>query len=891
MRPMSLAAGTRFGSYEIINLIGVGGMGEVYRARDSKLKRDVAIKILPETLAAEADRISRFEREAELLASLNHTNIAVVHDFQQAGRRHFLVMEFVEGETLADRIRRGPLPLDESLQLARQVAEALEAAHQKGIIHRDLKPANIKISNDGKVKVLDFGLAKIFDNSAAPVEASNSPTLMTGTAGGVILGTAAYMSPEQARGKTVDKRTDVWALGCVMYEMLTASQAFSGDSISDTIAGVIRGEPDWSALPSGTSRSVRKLLQRCLQKDPRRRLHDAADVRIEIDDVNAAADPEIAVAAPASSAVGKLLPVGIALLAGLAIASAFWWIRARSLSESKTPMHLSVPLAPDAVSVVVCCNIGFAISPDGQWMTYTVNRAGKKQLIVRSIRESEGKLIDGTDDAASPFFSPDGRWIAFASGKELKKVPVSGGSPVTICNLSSIGFIGGAWGEDDKIVFIPYFNAGIWTVPSNGGTPQLVLNTDESKDRIAYVWPQLLPQSKGILFGIAANQTIKGDDVKIAVLESGAKEPRVLIQGGQAARYTPTGQLIYSRGGELLSVPFDLSRLAVTGTPTPLIQGVEKDEIGWSIFDVSNNGTLLYEPHGDFKPGRRLAMFDRKGSARPIGENPANFNEFSLSPKGDRVAARVFAVNDDIWVYDTAHGTPLRLTFEPRDEIYPQWTSDGNRIAFGTRTGKIFWKSADGTGQREEISSGEYTRYPSSFSPDGKTLAFVEVHPTKRGDIWLMSLDGSRKAQPFLNTDANEWWPKFSPDGHWIAYVSDETGRDEIYLRPIGAPGGRKQVSTEGGMWPAWNRNGRELFFLKGNNLVSVALDAQGNALGKDRVILDSPKFEGVQFDTINNPSYDVMPDGEHFVLALSPRYPSPTHYNVILNLFEELKR
>ena len=880
---MSLTAGVRVSSYEIIDLIGAGGMGEVYRARDLKLKRDVAIKVLPDTFAEEHERIARFQREAELLASLNHTNIATVYDFEEAGDRHFLVMEFVEGETLADRLKHGPLPLDETLQIGKQIAEALEAAQQKGITHRDLKPANIKITPDGKVKVLDFGLAKMLDTSKTE-DLSNSPTLVSGSVGGVILGTAAYMSPEQARGKTVDRRTDIWALGCVLYEALTGKQAFAGENISDTLAAVLRGEPDWSALPVGTPRRLRDLLQRCLRKDPHERLHDPADVRIELEDLAiAGTEREEKPRAPYLFAA-----LAFALLAGIVLASAFWWTLRRP-TGSLIPMHLSLELEPGAVSAATAFDDVFAISPDGKFVAYVVAREGKRQLFLRGLRDSVGKPIAGTEDGVTPFFSPDGQWIGFLSGKELKKVPVSGGSPVTIATLSGLAFAGAVWGSDNTIVFVPDFNAGISRVTADGGTPQLLLKTDIEKDRIAFQDPTLLPQGRGILFTMISGRATTFNDVDIALLEKGATEPRILLHGGTTVRYVPTGHLVYVRDGTLFAVPFDLSRLVVTGTPVPVLEGLEKNAWGSSLYSISENGTLIYEHAASIRRGNLLVVIDRKGNIQAITDGRSYPSEFALSPNGRQVAARVLAVNDDIWTFDIAGGTPLRLTFEAFDEIFPVWTPDGRRIAFGSRTGNIFWKSADGTGQRQEISRGQYTRYPGSFSPDGKILAFVEVHPATQGDIWVMSLDGDRRAQPFQNTDADEWSPRFSPDGRWIAYASNESGRHEIYIRPMSSAGGRKRISTEGGTWPTWARNSREIFFAAGDKIAAVSLDAEGNRVGQQRTIVETPRVEGYRFES-DAPYYDVMPDDEHFVLRLTPQYASPTHYNVVLNWLEELK-
>ena len=884
---MPLAAGSRLGSFEIITPIGAGGMGEVYRAYDSKLKRDVAIKILPEAFASEPDRISRFEREAELLASLNHSNIATVHDFQQDGERHFLVMELVEGDTLADRLARGALAIDEALEIASQIAEALEAAHQKGIIHRDLKPANIKVATDGKVKVLDFGLAKIFEAGIPSRDASNSPTVLGGTAGGVVLGTAGYMSPEQARGAAVDKRTDIWALGCVIYEMLTGKPAFASENLSDAIAAVLRGEPDWQRLPDETPPRIRVLLGRCLRKDPRQRVHDAADVRIELDD--AAADAGGVALGSRPFTARRLAPIALALLGGAVIASTLWWIRVRTSSETPSPIHLSLTsVSRTSSSLYLNANHQLAISPDGRHIVYVANRSGKRQLFLRSLGESDARPIDGTDDARTAFFSRDGKWIAFGNGQELQKVAVSGGSPITICKLSSTGFYGGDWGADNTIVFVPDFNGGLWSVSSNGGSPQQLLKTDPEHDAVSYADPDILPNGKDVLFTLASGHAVTSDDQNIAVLSAGTHEPRILIRGGSNARYLPTGHIVYVRGGALLSIEFDASTLTLTGTPVSVMERLGRTWSGDADYAISDNGTLVYEPDSGIKSGRIFAMVDRKGHVQPITAR-GNYGEFSILPNGRSLATRVFAINDDIWVYDIATGTPLRLTFEPLDEIFPQWTPDGTRIAFGTRTGKIFWKSSDGSGQREELSHGEYPRYPDSFSPHGESMAFVEIHPTRRRDIWLMPLDGDRRARPLLATDADEWGARFSPDGRWLAYVSNETGRDEIFIRRIDSTGGRKRLSSEGGAGPVWARNGRELFFMRGDQLAVVALDAQGDPIGRDRVLLTVPRFEDLQFDP-GLPDYDVMPDGEHFVFELDPQ-PSSATYNVVLNWFEELKK
>ncbi len=886
---MALAPGTRLGVYEITAQIGEGGMGQVYRATDTTLRRQVAIKILPDRFASEPDRLTRFEREGKTLASLNHPHIAAIYGFEKSSGMHALVMELVEGEDLSQRIARGAIPLNEALPIAGQIADALEAAHQLGIIHRDLKPANIKIRPDGTVKVLDFGLAKAMDQAGGSGrDATDSPTLSVhATMQGVILGTAAYMSPEQARGLPVDRRTDIWALGCVLYEMLTGSQAFDSENLSDTVAAVLLSEPDWQALPAETPGRIRVLLKRCLQKDSRQRLHDAADARIEIEDRDAAAT--LAAASPRQAQRHRLMWVVFSVVSGAALASVVWWIGTGPSRAMPVPIHLSLTLVNEESSFThMNASRELAISPDGQKIAYVATHNRKRRLFLRTLGDSEGKPIDGTDGALTAFFSPDSQWIAFSKGPELQKAAVSGGSPMTICNLSGTGFYGGDWGADNTIVFVPDYNGGLWTVSANGGTPQQLLKTSLEKDRVSYSDPQILPDGKGVLFTLASGRAVTADDQDVAVLEPGGTDPRILIRRASHPRYLRTGQIVYVHAGALLAVKFDVSTLAVTGTPVSVIEGLGRIWSGDTDYSISDNGTVVYETDVAVRTGGLLVLADRNGNVRPVSTRRGNYSEFSISPNGRSIASRVFAINDDIWTYDIASGAPLRFTFEPLDEIFPQWTADGTHIAYGTRTGTIFWKSSDGSGSREELTHGTYPRYPASFSRDGKLMAFVEIHPSRRRDIWLMPLEGNRTPEPLMATDADERDARFSPNGQWLAYVSDETGRDEVFIRPVGTRGGRKQLSSEGGTGPAWAPNGRELFFANGDHLSAVTLDGQGNPVRRDRVLFSAPRFEDLQFDS-ENPLYGVMPDGEHFVLLLE-QSSSLTHYNIVLNWFEELK-
>jgi len=707
------------------------------------------------------------------------------------------------------------------------------------------------------------------------------------TGAGMILGTAAYMAPEQARGRAVDRRADVWAFGCVLYEMLTGMQAFASENLSDAVAAVLLSEPDWRALPADTPARIRVLLKRCLQKDSRQRLHDVADARIEIEDRDADATP--AAASPRQTRLHHVTWIVLSLVSGAALASVLWWGGTRSSRATPAPIHLSLTLVNHAASFAhMNASRELAISPDGQKIVYVANHNGKRQLFLRALGDSEAKPIDGTDGALTAFFSPDSKWIAFGKGSELQKAAVSGGSPITICNLSGTGFYGGDWGADNTIVFVPDYNGGLWTVSANGGTPRPMLKTDVEKDRVSYSDPQILPGGKSVLFTLASGRAVTADDQDVAVLDPGGRDPRILIRGASHPRYLPTGHVVYVHAGTLLAVTFDVSKLAVTGTPVSVIEGLGKTWSGDTDYSISDNGTVVYEADAGVKTGGLFVLVDRRGNVQPVPTRRGNYSEFSVSPNGRSLASRVFAINDDIWTYDIVSGAPLRFTFEPFDETFPQWTADGAHIAYGTRTGRIFWKSSDGSGPREELTHGAYPRYPTSFSRDGKQMAFVEIHPSRRRDIWLMALDGDRQPEPLMATDADERDARFSPDGRWLAYVSDETGRDEVFIRPIGTGGGRKQLSSEGGTGPTWAPNGRELFFAKGGQLSAVTLDGQGNPVGRDRVLFSVPRFEDLQFDS-ENPLYDVMPDGEHFVFLLE-QLSSPTHYNVVLNWLEELK-
>ena len=901
---MALQSGTKLGFYEIRKLIGQGGMGEVYLAHDTKLKRDVALKMLPEQFARDPERLARFRREAQLLASLNQANIATIHGLEESGEEPCLVMEFVPGETLAERIDQSResngtgLPLEEVLDIAKQICEALEHAHEKGIIHRDLKPANVKLTPQGKVKVLDFGLAKAFASDGPSGRAaypdSNSPTVVPGaspTLPGVILGTAAYMSPEQARGKIVDKRTDIWALGCVLYELLTAKPAFRGEDVTEIIAAVVKGEPDWSALPETTPPAIRSLLRRCLTKDAAHRSRDAAEIRFQIEEVRAASVPvssaTVVMQTPAPTPRRWLLLTATACLAAAVATLATWYLRApagggQQVLRSVIPLPPNQALAQGSISML-------ALSPDGTHLAYVASSGGTQQLYLRALDALDARPIAGTEGALSPFFSPDGQWIGFFTANSLKKVSASGGSTLTLASLPNPR--GGTWGPNGTIVFAPG-NAGPLTqVSAAGGAPQPL--TDLGTGEAGHRWPQFLPDGKAVLFTVATAGS--QDDFNIAVQRLDSTESKILIRGGTYGRYVPTGHLVYYRGGTLMSVQFDPARLELQGTPSPVLEGVQSSlgNAGAGQFSFSNPGTLAYVAGGPQSSDLSLVIVDRQGKAQPLSAPPQNYDNVKLSPDGRRAA---LGLGGSIWIYDLARDTLTRLTFEGQS-IGPLWTPDSKRVAYrSAREGKptnIFWKPADGSGPEERLTTSEYGNLAASFTPDGKTLVFAETRPETGSDIWVLPLEEERKPRLWLQTPYNEATARISPDGHWLAYTSDESGRNEIYVRPFPGPGPQYQISTEGGQELAWSPKGNELFYRVGaqrEKMMVVDIETQTTfSAGKPRVLFEAAYYTG----GVTGAEYSVFPDAQHFLMmkAKAEQAAALTQINVVQNWFEELKQ
>ena len=836
---MTLSAGTRLGPYEILSPLGAGGMGEVYRASDAKLKREVAIKVLPEAVAKDHERLARFEREAQVLASLNHPNIATIHGVEDWGGAHALVMELVEGPTLEDRIAQGPIPVEEALPIAREIAGGLDYAHECGIIHRDLKPANIKLTRDGKVKILDFGLAKALDPvaGASSPDMTRSPTITAAaTQAGVILGTAAYMSPEQARGKPADKRSDIWAFGCVLWEMLTGKRLFHGETVSDTLAAVLRANIEWETLPAGTPPAIRRLLERCLERDPKRRLRDVGEARIAMEEAPASliATRAETAAGLASRRAGRGRMVasalaGVALGAGLVAGVAAMRHR-RSARDSG--VRLNVVLPRDQAMVVEGLP-NFALSRDGAEMAYVAKKeSGKSALYLRSMGSFDARELVDTEGASTPFFSPDGQWLGYFVGGRVQKMAVSGGPPQPVCDTPVSDLGGAAWADDGSIL-VPSMNGSLLRAAPSGGKCVEIVKPDATRGEL--LEPESLPGGEGILF--ASLGGFQTSQAHIAVLDLKTGKSQVIISQGTNPRYVEPGFVVFGRSGAILAAPFDPHGLKLLGQPFPVVERVMPDSAyGIEQFAVSRSGALAYVAGTRTAVKRRIVMADRKGVSTTVTADANSYEDLSLSPDGREIAMTVEGASWNIWVYHLDRGTLTRLTFE-NDNRDPLWTPDGKRVVYTSlRNGLygLYWRPADGSGPEELLSASKNWVFANSWSADGRFLAFGEQDPKTGFDILILPVGGDRKPYPFVRSSFREWFGEFSPDGRWIAYESNESGRSEVYLRPFPGPGGKWQVSTEGGARPEWSRDGRELFYFESDRIMRVTVDS-GHALAVGR--------------------------------------------------------
>ncbi len=867
-----LNSGTKLGPYEVTAQIGAGGMGEVYQAHDTKLGRDVAIKVLPEAVAHDAERLARFQREAKMLAALNHPNIATIFGLEQSGATHYLVMELVPGDTLQQRVQRdGAVPIEEALAIAKQIAEALEAAHEKGIIHRDLKPANVKLTPEGKVKVLDFGLAKAYESDASSQDMSNSPTLSrAATMQGVILGTAAYMSPEQAKGRTVDKRTDIWAFGCVLYELLTAKQTFHGEDVTDILAAVVRAEPNWTCLPATTPPAIRNLLRRCLQKDARKRLRDAGDARIEIEEALSGAAAVEAVAPISTKQRHTFVLIGVVALLLVALAGlSFVHFREAPSVVQSLRYQLSLPDNAEFGS--------FQLSPDGRYLVYR-RRIGNISLSVRALDSLEEREIPGTEGATYPFWSPDSTHIAFFMQGKLKQVALSGGPATNIADAPDPR--GGTWGPDGTIVFAPTVNGGLYGVSPSTGVPATPLKLPVA-DRDSLRFPAFLPDP-GRFFYVYDSEGGYKPEAGLYVGFLDGTPPVHILPDITTARFVPfvgsntRGHLLFRRDTTLMAQPFDAAALKATGEAFPLADPVpDMGNISSAAFTVSTNGILVYRSGGGASQEREIAWLDRVGKRGKSLVRQKGIDSFALSPNGAQVVYSTGSQNviGDLWLYDVAHGTTQRFTFGPLSAYWPLWSPDSASVVFTAYPGYELYRKATQTSAKEESLGVRGTNtFAASWAGDGKLLAYSQTGDTTKDDIWLLPLDGDKKPKLFKQTPFIEDGGQISPDGRWMVYNSDASGQDEIYIEPMPAGGAQRQISVGGGRSAAWRNDGRELYFVSGNNLMAVDVKPGPDlTFGTPHELFSSPNL-------ISNPRQRAIypsPDGSQF-LALLPAGDAP---------------
>lgn len=854
--------------YSLIEKIGQGGMGEVFRARDTNLGRDVALKFLPDTLAHDSDRLSRFEREARLLASLNHPNIASIHDFVEASGKRFLVLEMIEGEDLAERLARGPMSVDEALNVARQIVDALETAHEEGVIHRDLKPANIKVSTEGNVKVLDFGLAKAWESDATSSDVMTSPTVMASspTVAGVILGTAPYMSPEQARGGRVDKRTDIFAFGSVLYEMLTGRMCFTGETVSDTLAAVLRAGPDWDRLPEATPRPIKRLLRRCLEKKPKQRLRDIGEARIVIDAVlsGEAADetpetPAAAVATPRRRA-RSLVSWGLILV--FAVTTAVAGLAYFRIARREVPVVRTSILPPE--------NVRFnlrgihpgpvVISPDGKRIVYTGREAGGSSLLyVRELDATEATVLAGTEDAGYPFWSPDGLSVGFFANGKLKRVDVSGSPPLTLAE-APVGK-GGTWNRRGTIVFAPSFNSPLHRIPDVGGESEPVTAIGTERGENSHRFPVFLPDGDRLLY--FARGSGEASTVRIGSLSGDVD--RELLRANSNVDYA-AGFVLFLRQTTLMAHRFDPEKLEFAGDPVPVADPVRYIPGAMrGIFSASENGMLVYQA-GLSVPGGQLVWRDPEGNELGRLGDIVQQDTHDISPDGRRVVSEVFentGGTGDLWIYDVARSVRSRFTFDPGNDMDPVWSPDGRQIVFASsRTGRaqLHIKNATGASNEELLVETENDSYPADWSSDGRYITFFMNDSTNTGDIWALPMFGERSPRPVVATRYGEYGAVLSDDGHWMAYISDESGQFEVYVTSFPEPDSKWQVSSGGGFEPRWDPKGKGVYYFGANNafhFVEAERTDSTFAIGGTRML----------FESNTAITYRIAPDGERFLV------------------------
>ncbi len=874
---MALTAGARIGPYEVTSPLGEGGMGVVFRARDVKLQRDVALKLLPDHFADDPDRLLRFEREAQVLASLNHPNIAQIYGLEDSGNTRCIVMELVDGDTLQERLRRGPIPMDEALHAAEQIATALEAAHERGIVHRDLKPANIKLTRDGIVKVLDFGLAKTFQEGQQAA-LSNSPTLVTASGPGVILGTAAYMSPEQAKGKEADRVSDVWALGCVLYEMLTAHPVFEGETAGEILAGVMKTEPDWKRLPVDTSVSIRRLLRRCLHKDRKNRLQHIGDARIEINEARSAPDIDGNLAPGVPQRTGRLAWMSAFVFLFLSVVAAIVWIGRAGVPAPPPEVRLEIttPPTPDPTSL--------AISPDGQKIVFVATSDARPRLWLRSLDSVSARPLAGTDGGFFPFWSPDNRSIGFFADGKLERIDIDGGLVRALANAPNP--LGGAWNRDGTIIFTPNYSSPIFQISAAGGEAAPLMQTDAQQ--AGQRFPQFLPDGRHFLYYVQSSAESPG--VYAGQLDGGAAQR--LLDADAPAVYA-SQHLLFVRQGTLFAQEFDPERLALSGNPFPIAEQIAVDGASSSTgLSASAAGPFIYRA-GLGGGQRQFVWFDRSGKEIGNVSDPDNAGPVnpSMSSDGRRIVMqRAVNGNMDIWMLDLGRGLLSRFTFDTTSDGMPAWSPDASRIVFTSNRKGVFdlyQKPATGAGSEDLLLATPNNKAPLDWSPDGRFILYRSPGPTTGFDLWALPMDGERKPFPVVQTNFEERDGQFSPDGKWIAYQSNESGRVEIVVQPFPGPGGKLQISTNGGAQVRWRANGKELFYiaLDGRLMaVPIRLPSNGQSVEADAPVPLFPTRVGGAVQGTNKQQYVVSADGQRFLMNTVVTEAGASPLTVILN-------
>ncbi len=895
---MALSSGTRLGPYEIVEPIGAGGMGEVYRARDSRLDRTVAIKILPQHLSSDTERKQRFDREARAISSLQHPNICTLHDVGQENGLDYLVMEHLEGETLAQRLHRGALPNEQVLKTGMEIADALDKAHRQGVVHRDLKPGNVMLTKSG-AKLLDFGLAKptaVSVNSGTLSMAVTAPSPVSPatpvTQQGMVVGTFQYMAPELIEGRDADARSDIFALGAVLYEMTTGRRAFEGKSQLSVASAILEKEPEpITATQPMAPVALEHVVRTCLAKDPEDRWQSAADVKRELKWIAEGGSSVSAVPVPgAKRKARERLAWSVAGVMALAAVLLGWGNLRSRRPETPPAVKRFVVGLPASQLLYAGITTSLAVSPDGRYFVYRASLpTGGWQLFLHSMSALNPTMLSGAEGGMNPFFSPDGAWVGFFAGGKLKKVAVSGGAALAICDAPEGR--GASWGSDGTIVFGVAAGLGLFRASANGGKAEEL--TRVGAGQLSHRWPEILPGGEDVLFAIQGT-TVDWNTASIAVLSLKTGKIRTLIEGGTNPHYSPTGHIVFGRNDVLMAAPFDLKRLEVTGPPIPVLEDVYMNRVNGNVqVALSAEGTLVYLAGAGGEAPRELVWVDRKGTAKPLGVTPAGFEQPSLSPDGRKIALHIRPPSDDIWVYDLGRGTLARLTFQPGEDESPAWSPDGKRVAFSSsltdRPRSVVWKNADGSGTEDVITTTGFHIHLGSFTHDGRLLAYTNYESETRGDIWLLPLTEERKPRPFLNTPFNEIDPKISPDGRWIAYASDETGREEVYVQSLEGSGGKYQISTDGGFGALWARNGRELFYRKDNKAMAVTVTTNpGFAASTPRTLFEGtydihPRREGV---------WDITPDGQRFLMVRPTAHESSQdQFRVVLNFSTEIKR